>query len=264
MVVHPASNGISRVPPYSRAPPGASSTVAYGTLTRSGRPFQQRSASRLVCIAPCWLCRTSRGVVQPHAGSGGSLAVTGMVWAAPGSLTATSGMLSFPRGTEMFQFPRLPPHTLVYSGAGLRVSPRRGCPIRTPSDHRLPAAPRGVSSPGHVLHRPQTPRHPPCARHANPPSVCACSPEPAQPSGPPCTHDTPYSVSRCVNLLRLTISSVVKVPGGAAGTRTPDLRRAKAALSRLSYSPVVSPPVGVPGLEPGTSPLSGVRSDQLS
>jgi hypothetical protein len=168
MVVHPASNGISRVPPYSRAPRRASSTVAYGTLTRSGRPFQQRSASRLVCIALCWACRPNSRVVQPHAGSGGSLAVTDMVWAAPGSLTATTGILSFPRGTEMFQFPRLPPHTLVYSGAGLRVSPRRGCPIRTPSDHRLPAAPRGVSSPGHVLLRPQTPRHPPCARHANP------------------------------------------------------------------------------------------------
>lgn len=59
--------------------------------------------------------------------------------------------------------------------------------------------------------------------------------------------------------------------GGAAGTRTPDLRRARAALSQLSYGPPVKPPappttsgVGAPGLEPGTSALSGPRSNHLS
>ena len=47
---------------------------------------------------------------------------------------------------------------------------------------------------------------------------------------------------RCVCLFFFNASprpSLVKVTGGAAGTRTPDLRLAKAALSRLSYSPVV-------------------------
>ncbi len=38
-----------------------------------------------------------------------------------------------------------------------------GCPIRRPPDHWMPAPPRGVSPRGHVLHRPPTPRHPPCA-----------------------------------------------------------------------------------------------------
>jgi hypothetical protein len=59
--------------------------------------------------------------------------------------------------------------------------------------------------------------------------------------------------------------------GGAAGIRTPDLRRARAALSRLSYGPpsrCPRPPppsgVGAPGLEPGTSALSGPRSNHLS
>ena len=55
---------------------------------------------------------------------------------------------------------------------------------------------------------------------------------------------------------------------GAAGNRTPDLRRAKAALSRLSYGPgragVLAHVVGAPGLEPGTSALSGPRSNHLS
>ncbi len=73
--------------------------------------------------------------------------------------------------------------------------------------------------------------------------------------------------------------------GGAGGTRTPDFRLAKAALSQLSYGPpvlevrgrrwkVVPQPrasglqlprlVGHPGLEPGTSVLSGPRSNRLS
>ena len=62
---------------------------------------------------------------------------------------------------------------------------------------------------------------------------------------------------------------------GAAGTRTPDLRRARAALSQLSYGPIPQdrhsqpplpkkPTVGAPGLEPGTSVLSGPRSNHLS
>ena len=54
---------------------------------------------------------------------------------------------------------------------------------------------------------------------------------------------------------------------GAGGSRTPDLRRAKAALSQLSYGPGRSRPargVGVPGIEPGTSVLSGPRSNRLS
>src|SRR5918998_3259040 len=44
---------------------------------------------------------------------------------------------------------------------------RAGCPIRRSPDHRLPAPPRGISPRGRVLHRPPTPRHPPCAHHAD-------------------------------------------------------------------------------------------------
>ena len=54
-----------------------------------------------------------------------------------------------------------------------------------------------------------------------------------------------------------------QVSGGAGGTRTPDFRLAKAALSQLSYGPENSL-VGHGGLEPPTSVLSGPRSNQLS
>ena len=47
------------------------------------------------------------------------------------------------------------------------------------------------------------------------------------------------------------------------GIRTPDLLRAKQALSQLSYCPI-DIVVGVGGLEPPTSILSGSRSNQLS
>jgi hypothetical protein len=37
------------------------------------------------------------------------------VWALPLSLATTQGILSFPPGTEMFQFPDLPPLAYVFS-----------------------------------------------------------------------------------------------------------------------------------------------------
>jgi hypothetical protein len=62
----------------------------------------------------------------------------------------------------MFQFPRCPPRMTP----GCPAVRRAGCPIRRSPDHRLPAPPRGISPRGRVLPRPPTPRHPPCALHA--------------------------------------------------------------------------------------------------
>ena len=53
--------------------------------------------------------------------------------------------------------------------------------------------------------------------------------------------------------------------GGGERDRTDDLLRARQALSQLSYtpqSPVNACLVGLGGLEPPTSRLSGVRSNQ--
>ena len=64
------------------------------------------------------------------------------------------------------------------------------------------------------------------------------------------------------------------IVGGASRDRTDDLRVANATLSQLSYGPVRlnlmldatlrNVMVGLGGVEPPTSPLSGVRSNQLS
>ena len=86
---------------------------------------------------------------------------------------------------------------------------------------------------------------------------------------------------KCLKLLKnlLKIFSIkIKSPknralnviGGAKEDRTPDPLLAKQVLSQLSYNPMyinsMSLPkmVGLNGLEPATSPLSGVRSSHLS
>ena len=55
---------------------------------------------------------------------------------------------------------------------------------------------------------------------------------------------------------------VTRIDNGDERTRTADLLRAREALSQLSYIPKKA--MGLPGLEPGTSPLSEVCSSQLS
>ena len=89
--------------------------VAYGAVTRSGRPFQ---TVRLYLHKATGLLR----VRSP--------------------LLAESRLMSFPPGTEMFQFPGFASTTYVFS---CRYPIGVGCPIRIPTDQRLLAAPRGFS-----------------------------------------------------------------------------------------------------------------------
>ena len=60
----------------------------------------------------------------------------------------------------------------------------------------------------------------------------------------------------------LLFKDLFLINGGDKRDRTADLLRAKQALSQLSYTPIYM--VGLNGLEPSTSRLSGVRSNQLS
>ena len=69
---------------------------------------------------------------------------TAAVWALPRSLATTGGIIdlfSLPRGTKMFQFPRLASHPMM------RCPPfeRTGCPIRKSAGHRPFAPYRGLS-----------------------------------------------------------------------------------------------------------------------
>ena len=65
-------------------------TFAYGTGTLYG-----------------WLFNTI-GLVTPSPSAAPTTPPKSAVWAVPRSLATTSGMISVPLGTEMFQFPRFP------------------------------------------------------------------------------------------------------------------------------------------------------------
>jgi hypothetical protein len=110
-VVPPCSDRISRVPPYSR--------INRFLRIRGCHPLWPAFPDRSACSRP----------------------TTGLFrFRSP--LLAESLLMSFPPGTEMFQFPGFAsPHY----GFMWRYPKGVGCPIRTSTDQRLLAAPRGFS-----------------------------------------------------------------------------------------------------------------------
>ena len=78
-------------------------------------------------------------------------------------LLGESRLISFPRGTEMFQFPRLPSFAPMYSARDDTALPVPGFPIRVSAGQRLfSTSPRLIAA-VHALPRLLMPRHPPCA-----------------------------------------------------------------------------------------------------
>ena len=98
-------------------------------------------------LRPTFPCRYANPKHLPHRGPATPERQVPPVWASPLSLATTDGItsFSFPGVTEMFHF--------TPSGlAGLCIHPVDtgrlipvGCPIRTSTDQRLLAAPRGLS-----------------------------------------------------------------------------------------------------------------------
>ena len=110
-MVPPCSDRVSRAPPYSR--------IQQDLRLRGYHPlrpaFPCRSAST------CW----TTGLLRVRS-----------------PLLAESRLMSVPPGTEMFQFPGFASSTYVFSE---RYPKGVGCPIRTPRDQSLLAAPPGFS-----------------------------------------------------------------------------------------------------------------------
>ena len=79
----------------------------------------------------------------------------GTVWAAPRSLAATRGIVSFPRGTEMFQFPRFPRSGLCVQPVVTRHHAGRVAPFGNPRFSLLDSSPRLIA----VLPRPSSARN---------------------------------------------------------------------------------------------------------
>ena len=119
---------------------------AYGAVTRSGPPFQARSAT---------LASSSAAALQPRR----RLDADGLGWP-PFARRYSGGHSCFPllRLLGCFGSSGSPPHY-----GGCRASSAAGCPIRTPADQRPLAPPRGLSRPAASFLASGSLRHPPCA-----------------------------------------------------------------------------------------------------
>ena len=103
------SHGISRAPCYLGTPSGARCAFAYRAVTFCGPPFQAASASTRVSnsstvpvdrqMAPATPARQRHRPITPHWFG---------LFPLRSPLLRESLLLFFPRGTEMFQFPRWP------------------------------------------------------------------------------------------------------------------------------------------------------------
>jgi hypothetical protein len=133
---------------------------AYGTLTPYGGPFQAPSASRHRPV--CRPGRVRQRVLQPLPSIGLPSTQLARFGLSPvrSPLLGASRLISLPRGTEMFQFPRFPHLAYEFSqtlppmtAAGFSHSGIPGSACWT--------ARRGFSQSSHALHRLRAPRHPP-------------------------------------------------------------------------------------------------------
>ena len=124
------SDGVSRVPPYL----GYSRRTYIGSRTGLSPSSAQLSRSS-----------RSRHILQTKSRNpGGHVRRFGLL-RVRSPLLAESLLISSPRGTEMFHFPRsrLPP--LLDSGRDGAARPAPDCSIRKPMDQSSPATPHGLS-----------------------------------------------------------------------------------------------------------------------
>jgi hypothetical protein len=138
---------MSRVRRYSRSGPTAAhrrspTGLSPSAVTRSsGLRLNAASAARRLPPPPAHSS-------NPPQASPAGCAARG-VWAPPRSLAATRGILSFPRGTEMFQFPRCPPEFPQVPGrapGGLPHSDTPGSQAASASPGHFAAWPRPSSA----------------------------------------------------------------------------------------------------------------------
>jgi hypothetical protein len=208
-VVLPASHGISRVPRYS------------GSVSERRR-FRLQGCYLLWRTVPghfVYPRLLSLHVRRPTTPPGKTRRFGLFPFRSP--LLRESLLLSSPRGTKMFQFPRCAPVHPMCSGGG--TSPRRtgGLPHSGILGSTL-----AYSSPRHIgvrpaLHRLLAPRHPPCALTSFSSGLATCE----------CL-TLPYPI------FKVQLTHCHSARGGAERDRTADLLRARQALSQLSYSPM--------------------------
>ena len=120
----------------------------YGALTLCGAPFQNASTRHQICNSVKGLVPLLSGPTTPNWQRHQALTPARFrLFPFRSPLLRESLLLSSPRGTEMFQFPRFPlPALCVQAG----VTPHDGCrvsPFGHPRIEAWSAAPRGFSQP---------------------------------------------------------------------------------------------------------------------
>ena len=202
------------MPRGTQAVNGSHLTFGYGTLTLyRGRPFQCPSPKLGICnslvrVWPHLSTLTTPHAQRPHA-------YTRSVWAPPFRSPLLRESFPFLRVLRCFSSPRAPRHTYVFSMRYPGI-PLGGFPHSDISGSTLVGNSPELFAACCVLLRPLAPRHPPCALSS---LIYASS-----------LQDF------------FAFCSVFKVPSrlpsGDEGVRTPDLLRAREALSHLSYIPL--------------------------
>ena len=145
-------------------PQGDQILFAYGTVTLYGPNFHNGSAKHWFCNSLEGLLPFRAGPTTPlqHRQQAVPLQRFGLIpFRSP--LLRKSLLLSFPRGTEMFQFPRFPPPGLCVQPGVTGHLPLPGFPIRRSTDRSLVGGSPWLIAATHVLHRHLAPRHPPLA-----------------------------------------------------------------------------------------------------
>jgi hypothetical protein len=126
-MVPPDSNGVSRAPPYS------------GTLVTSLLAFRVRDSHPLRCDVPVAFCYAFESLDQSPTTPERYYPLEFGLIPFRSPLLRESRLISFPPGTEMFQFPGL----ALFRVMGFNTP--TGFPIRKSPDQSLLAAPRGLS-----------------------------------------------------------------------------------------------------------------------
>ncbi len=140
------SRRLSRIRRYLGTPTRDRVCFVYGALTHCGATFQNASTTHRFCNSVDGLVPVMSGPTTPK--WQGHQALTPLrfgLFPFRSPLLRESQLLSLPRGTQMFQFPRFPPPVLcVQTG----VTPHYGCRVSPFGHPRIDArstAPRGFS-----------------------------------------------------------------------------------------------------------------------
>jgi hypothetical protein len=155
---------------------GRRSTFAYGALTLCGR--RSHGVRLVISRARAEHMGSADWTYNPAAATAIPLARQrfGLI-PVRSPLLGESRLISLPRGTKMFQFPRFPPYPYGFRvgcrGMTLCALPHSDIPGSAPAG----GSPRLIAA-YHVLHRLLAPRHPPCA-------LACAAPAPSQARHPP-------------------------------------------------------------------------------